>query len=185
MLEKDTSKPVYAHCTCTVRVTCSEIGAASDVSMLTHETAAMQTSIISQAISKVNPLYASVSGYPFENEEIDESFNSSNTQSCDESSDESDEYRSDEETMSIYDEENKSSTKTAFETILAFADNSCLDHSQTTHSSVTVPPEELVEGDSGEPSAEPQEELTQRLNDVDSHVRLKEKKIVKSFCRAD
>ena len=62
-----------------------------------------------------------------------------------------------------YDEENESNTKTAFETILAFADNSCLDHSQTTHSSVTVPPEELVEGDSGEPSAEPQEELTQRL----------------------
>ncbi|KAJ7386132.1 hypothetical protein OS493_012476 [Desmophyllum pertusum] len=55
-------------------VTCTEIGVASDVSMLTDEEDAMQTSLISQAINKVNPLYASISGHPFESEEIDESF---------------------------------------------------------------------------------------------------------------
>lgn len=74
-----------------------------------------------------------------------------------------------------YDEEDDSSTKTAFETFFAFADNSCLDHSQTTHSSVTVPPEQLVEGNSGEPSGEPQDEANQRPNVEDARVRLKEK----------
>ena len=58
-----------------------------------------------------------------------------------------------------------SSTKTAFETLLDFADNSSLENSQTAHSSVTVPREQLVEGGNGELNGQPQEKVTKKANE--------------------
>ena len=57
------------------------------------------------------------------------------------------------------------STKTAFETFLEIDDNSSLENSQTTHSSVIVPREQLVEGGNGELSRQPQEEVTKKANE--------------------
>ena len=43
----------------------------NDASILTHEEGVMETSVISQALNKVNPLYATILGQPFEGQGID------------------------------------------------------------------------------------------------------------------
>ena len=64
-----------------------------------------------------------------------------------------------------------SSTKTAFETFLEFADNSSSNKSQTAHSSLTAPVHQAV-SESGEPSEEPQVEATKMQGHEDVHSRL-------------
>ena len=64
-----------------------------------------------------------------------------------------------------------SSTKTAFDTCLEFADNSTSNQSQAVHSSLTASVH-LVQSDSGEPSGEPQEEATEVQGHEDVHARL-------------
>ena len=43
----------------------------NDASMSTHKEDVMETSVISQALNKVNPLYATILGQPFEGQGID------------------------------------------------------------------------------------------------------------------
>ena len=65
-----------------------------------------------------------------------------------------------------------SSTKTAFETFLEFADNSSFNQSQAAHSSLTAPVHQVV-SESGEPSEEPREEVTKMQGHEDVHARLR------------
>ena len=65
-----------------------------------------------------------------------------------------------------------SSTKTAFDTFLEFADNSSSNQSQAAHSSLTVPVHPVL-SESGEPSGEPQEEATNMQGHEDVHARLR------------
>ena len=67
-----------------------------------------------------------------------------------------------------------SSTKTAFETFLEFADNSSSNQSQAAHSSLSAPVHQVVHvSESGEPSEEPQEEVTKMQGHEDVHARLR------------
>ena len=43
----------------------------NDASILAHEEDVMETSVISQALNKVNPLYTTILGQPFEGQGID------------------------------------------------------------------------------------------------------------------
>ena len=45
----------------------------NDASILAHEEDVMETSVISQALNKVNPLYTTILGQPFEGQGIDTS----------------------------------------------------------------------------------------------------------------
>ena len=65
-----------------------------------------------------------------------------------------------------------SSTKTAFDTFLEFADNSSSNQSQAAHSSLTAPVHPVL-SESGEPSGEPQEEATNMQGHEDVHGRLR------------
>lgn len=64
-----------------------------------------------------------------------------------------------------------SSTKTAFDTFLEFADNSSSNQSQAAHSLLTAPAS--VQSDSGEPSGEPQEEPAEMQGHEDVHARIR------------
>ena len=74
--------------------------------------------------------------------------------------------------MSISYRYDDSSTKTAFDTFLEFADNSSSNQSQAAHSSLTAPVH-LVLSDSGVPSGEPQEEATEMQGQEDVHAKLR------------
>ena len=74
--------------------------------------------------------------------------------------------------MSTFCRYDDSSTKTAFDTFLEFADNSTSNQSQAVHSSLTAPVN-LVQSDSREPSGEPQEEATEMKGHEDVHARLR------------
>ena len=77
-----------------------------------------------------------------------------------------------------------SSTKNAFETFLKFADNNSSNQSQAAHSSLSAPVHQVVHvSESGEPSEEPQEEVTKMQDHEDVHARLR-KRIIRGFCRA-
>ena len=55
-------------CVCSLA---SIIDDSNDASIPTHEEDEMETSVISQALNKVNPLYATILGQPFEGQGID------------------------------------------------------------------------------------------------------------------
>ena len=58
-------------CFCLLCSLASIIDDSNYASILTHEEDVMESSVISQALNKVNPLYATILGQPFEGQGID------------------------------------------------------------------------------------------------------------------